>query len=63
MTNDKPFSERLADAIAESGETKAAIIKRLEIPHRTLFSWLSGERVPPRYVQEAVIAEIKKTVI
>lgn len=50
------FSERLNRAKQELGVTQVELCKVLfDVPHRTLQSWLQGEKEPPRYVQDLIL--------
>ena len=54
------FSERLRYAINETVYTQADVAKEIDTPLRTLEHWLSGDRVPASYVQDAVIDKINR---
>lgn len=49
------FSKRLNQAKQELGVTQIEFCKILfDVPHRTLQSWLQGEKEPPKYVQNLI---------
>jgi DNA-binding transcriptional regulator YiaG len=55
------FSERLNQAKQELGVTQVELCKVLfNVPHRTLQSWLQGEKEPPRYVQNLILFRLNK---
>ncbi len=50
------FSKKLNQAKQELGATQVELCKVLyDVPHRTLQSWLQGEKEPPRYVQNLIL--------
>lgn len=60
MSNNRPmdsnFSERLNQAKKELEVTQVELCNALfDIPHRTLQSWLQGEKEPSVYIQKLVL--------
>lgn len=54
------FSDSLNQAKQELGFTQIELCKALfDIPHRTLQSWLQGEKEPPVYVQNLILFRLK----
>lgn len=50
------FSEKLNQAKQELGVTQIELCQVLfDVPHRTLQSWLQGEKEPPKYVQNLIL--------
>jgi DNA-binding transcriptional regulator YiaG len=57
---DSSFSERLNQAKKELGATQTDLCKVLfNVPHRTLQSWLQGEKAPPTYIQKLILFRLK----
>jgi len=46
------FSEKLTEYIGNRGWSREYVIKNTGIPENTLYSWETGRRVPPGYVQD-----------
>lgn len=54
------FSDSLNDEKHKLGVTQVELCKILfNVPHRTLQSWLQGEKEPPLYVQELILFRLK----
>lgn len=55
------FSESLNEAKQKLGITQVELCRILfDVPHRTLQSWLQGEKEPPSYVQQLILFRLKK---
>lgn len=55
------FSERLNQVKKELGVTQVELCKILfDVPHRTLQSWLQGEKEPPGYVQHLILFRLSR---
>ena len=38
----------------------AEVVRVLECPERTAYSWVMGDRLPPEWVQKLVISRLRK---
>lgn len=56
----KTFAEQIKDIIAETGYSQKRIAEEINIPLRTLESWIEGKRVPDKFKQWAVIEQIRR---
>lgn len=57
---DSSFSERLNQAKKELGVTQVELCNALfNVPHRTLQSWLQGEKEPSVYVQKLILFRLR----
>ena len=56
------FSVQISEAISASGLTQKAFAKLLGVPLRTLESWKAGVRIPPLYVQKAILKCAEKII-
>lgn len=57
---DSSFSERLNQAKRELGVTQVELCNALfNVPHRTLQSWLQGEKEPSVYVQKLILFRLR----
>lgn len=52
------FSDYLRFLLSESGLTQRAFSDLIGCPLRTLEDWLSGRRLPPVYVCEAILERV-----
>lgn len=64
MSSDEPmdssFSEKLNQAKKELGVTQVELCNALfNVPHRTLQSWLQGEKEPPAYIQKLILFRLR----
>ena len=51
----KEWRDAVSDCRKEKGLTQAAFAEKYEIAKRTLESWEAGVRVPPEYIQKALL--------
>lgn len=58
------FSENLNQAKKSLGLTQVELCQVLfNVPHRTLQSWLQGEKEPPMYVQKLILFRLNGLLI
>lgn len=50
----------IKEAREKAGLTQATMSEKMEIPKRTIEDWERGVRVPPKYVERLIIAELER---
>ncbi len=50
----------LKEARIAAGLTQAKMHELMDIPVRTIQEWEGGRRIPPKYVERLVIAELER---
>lgn len=51
---------KIREARLASKLTQQQMSEKLEIPIRTIQDWETGKRVPPKYVERLVVAELER---
>ena len=60
VKQNEPFKNTLREGIQKMGLTQRETANSLNVPLRTLESWLSGERVPAPYLQYDVLEKLQR---